>query len=91
MSETTEGWSQRLQSDFDELRAARDELRVRVHLGQAEMRDRWEDLERKWHHVEGKLKVLRQESAESAEEIGAAARELVVQIRDGYRHLRQLV
>ena len=38
-----EGWVKR---EVDELRRTRDELRVKAHLGRAELRDRWEALER---------------------------------------------
>ena len=33
----------------DELKQARDELRVEMHLAKADIRDDWEELEKQWH------------------------------------------
>ena len=82
---------ERIEEEVDGLRAVRDDLRVRLHLGQVEVRDQWEKLERKWQRVEAKAKVLREESRESMEDVEDAARLLVGEIREGYRHLKDLV
>lgn len=84
-------WLDRLNDEMDDLRAARDDLRVRLHLGKAEVRERWEKLEKKWHHAEGKLKVLREQASESASEVGEAARLLVDELKEGVDQLRKLV
>lgn len=82
-------WSRRIQEEVDELRGLRDDLRVRIHLGRMEARERWEKTEQDWEHLEGKLKLLAAESRESLEEVGEAARLLAEQIRESYRHLRE--
>ncbi len=81
----------KLSEELDELRALRDEIQVQMHLGQAETRERFEKLEKSWQHLEGKLKLLRQESKEELADIGKAARQLVTEIRDGYRHIKSLI
>ena len=48
----------RLNEELDKLRATRDELRLQIHLGSAEARDRFEKLEKSWQHVEGQVKTL---------------------------------
>ena len=76
---------------FSGLRTARNELRVQVHLGQAEARERWEQLEKKWQHLEGRAGVLAGASRESLDDIEEAGRLLVEEIRDGYRALKALL
>ena len=79
----------RLQKELEPLQTARDDLRVRLHLGKAEIRDRWEALEKSWGHAEAKLKAIRKETEESSDDIADAFRLLVGEIRDGYEHLRK--
>lgn len=81
----------RVEEEMKGLQTIRDDLRVRLHLGQAEVRDQWEKLERAWQRVEAKAKVLRDESKESMEDVEEAARLLVDEIREGYRNLKQLL
>jgi hypothetical protein len=83
--------SDRMSDEFEHLRTLRDELRVRVHLGKAEIRDQWEELEKDWHRAEGKMKALGESSRESAKEVKEAADLLVEQLREAYHRLRDLL
>ncbi|MGH0034968.1 MAG: hypothetical protein ACQGVK_08060 [Myxococcota bacterium] len=84
-------WLDRVNEELDTLRAARDEMRVRLHLGKAEAQERWDQLEKQWHHAEGRLKVLREQASESAADVGDAARKLVDELKDGVEQLRKLI
>jgi hypothetical protein len=81
----------RIKLEFENLRTLRDELRVKIHLGKAEARDKWETLESDWQHVETKIKALGHETKESAKEVGEATEVLVDELRDAYRRLRDLI
>jgi predicted nucleic acid-binding Zn-ribbon protein len=81
----------RINQEFENLRTLRDELRVKIELGKAEVRDKWEELEGDWQHVEGKIRVLGEETRESAKEVGEATEILVGELRDAYRRLRDLL
>ncbi len=83
--------SERLNEELNALRELRDEFRVQMELGRAETRERWERLEEDWHQLDGKLKLLRNESRGELEEIRDAARLLLQRIREGYHHLRSLL
>jgi len=83
--------AERFSEELKGLRELRDEFRVQMELGRAEARDRWETLEEDWRHLDAKLKLMRSESRGELEEIGEAARLLVQQIQEGYRHLRSLL
>ncbi len=84
-------FGERMSEELDGLRALRDEMRVKAHLGAAEAREAWEGLERKWGHLEGKLKLLAGESKAELAEVGEAAKLLAKEIRDGYQHLKSLL
>lgn len=84
-------WREKLSEEVDDLRRVRDELRVQLHLGKEEAREHWEALEKRWQHLEARLKLVREGSRESAEDIREAARMLVEEIRRGYRHVRELL
>lgn len=81
----------RMKEEVNRLRQIRDELRVQLALGEAEVRDRWEAMEKRWHELEGRMKVLREASREEAEDIRSAARLLVEEIQEGYENLRKRV
>ncbi len=76
---------------FDELRAVRDELEVRLHLGKLEAQDLWKDLEKKWSHVEGRLKVIGDAAEEALDDVGDAAENVLDEIKEGYEKLRRLL
>ncbi len=80
--------AERFSEEIDQLRTLRDELRVKLALGKAEVKERWEKLESNWSHVEGKLKLLREESKEDLESVSDAAKNLLKEIRAGYDHLK---
>jgi hypothetical protein len=80
---------ERIQREVDELRTTRDELKLKVHLGKMEARERFEKAEKDWERLEAKLKVLADAGRESAEEVGQAAKLLVDEIRAGYEHVRE--
>ena len=84
MSEQT-----RFQEEMDRLREMRDELRVKLQLGRAELRDRFHELEKSWQKLEGRLKVAREGARDDAENVREAARLLARELRDSYEHLRQ--
>jgi hypothetical protein len=77
--------------ELDGLRQTRDEVRLQLHLAKAEAKEAWEEVERRWHQLEGKLQVVREGSREDLGEIREAAKRLAREIRDGYRHLKSLL
>jgi hypothetical protein len=80
-----------LKEDLDKLRATRDELRLQIHLGAADARDRFERLEKSWHHMEGHVKSLGTATQDDRKRIDEAARALAREIADGYRHLKSVL
>jgi SMC interacting uncharacterized protein involved in chromosome segregation len=77
----------KIKATLDELKQKRDELRVRLSLAEMEASDEWKSIERKLAKLEAKTKELGAASAESAKEIGAAARLLAEEVRDGFKNI----
>ena len=78
----------RIEQEVDALRAARDELRVQMHLGRADARDRFEELEERWHDLERRLGQVADEARRPMREVGDAVRGIVAEIQEGYRKIR---
>lgn len=81
----------KIQEEIEELRGMRDELKVRVHLGKLEAQQRFEQAEKDWARLEGRLKVFAAESRDSAGNVREALKLTVSEIRDAYKHLRELI
>jgi SMC interacting uncharacterized protein involved in chromosome segregation len=75
----------------DELKMQRDELAVKVHLARQEARDEWETLEKKLEHLRARAQVVGKEAGDAAGDVGAAARQLVEELKKGYERVRRLV
>ena len=82
---------ERLETELKDLRATRDELRVRLHLGKLDAQEQWDQIEKQWQHVESKLKVAGEAGREIAEDIGEAANLTIDEIKEGYAKLRKLL
>jgi hypothetical protein len=69
-----------LRAEVDALARLRDELRLQLHLGKLDAKDEFQ-------HLEGRWRQLMQAAAETAGGAVASLRDLVREIRDGYRGL----
>jgi chromosome segregation ATPase len=72
-----------------DLRQQRDELRLQMHLAKAEVRDEWDELEKKWQHLEGRLGRAAGEAKSSAQNVGAALDQVAEEIGSAYRRIRK--
>ena len=81
-------WKERLDAEVETLQQARDELRVQIHLGAAEVREVWDKVEKSWGHLEGRLKRVGEATQESAEDVEKAAKTLLQEIKAGYKNVR---
>lgn len=70
-----------VRDEVDLLVRVRDELRLQLHLGKLEAKDEFHRLEDRWQHVKAA-------AAETATGAAQSVRELLQEIRDGYRKLR---
>jgi hypothetical protein len=82
------GWVKR---ELDDLRRMRDELRVQAHLGRAEVRERWEALERSLEELDSKAKRASHAAEPALRQLEQDVRRLATDLRDGYRRIRDAV
>jgi uncharacterized protein YjbJ (UPF0337 family) len=62
----------KLDEVVDRLKQQLDEMRLQIHLAEAEAKDEFHELERKWEHLAGKARSAAGEAADSAKDVGAA-------------------
>jgi CBS domain-containing protein len=82
------GWVKR---ELEDLRRMRDELRVQAHLGKAEVRERWEALERTLQTLESKAKRTSRAAEQPLHQLEQDVRKLVTDLREGYRQIRDAI
>ena len=74
-------------SDFDllleDIKRARDEIKLRMHLASMEVKDEWNDLEGKWKDFSD-----RAEMEQSAEGLGSAFSQLGDELKQAYVRIR---
>ena len=80
---------ERLTEMLAKLEQERDELKVRAHLGKAEAREEWDKLEGRIAELRGRLDKEGDEAGDVMEDVGAAAKLLGEEIRDGFARIRR--
>jgi hypothetical protein len=73
----------------ERLQRERDELRVKMHLARLEVRQDWDELEGKWETFKSRYGGALKEAQSAGKDIGAAARSMLSEIRQGYRRIRK--
>lgn len=76
-------------SAVEGLKQERDELNVKMHLAEMEVRDEWQEVEKKWEHFQTKAHELGKASGESAHELGEAFAILGEELKETYRRLKR--
>jgi len=74
---------------YESLAELRDDLKVRVHLGEMEARDQWQKLEPKWWELQRKVAAVERASAGAVQEITAAAELLIEELFKSYGQIRK--
>jgi len=73
-----------ISSFLDDLKQKRDELRLKLHLGTKEAEEEWEDLTAEWDKF-----LTSAEFDKSSEEVGEAAKQLGLKMKDAYDRFRK--
>jgi uncharacterized protein YjbJ (UPF0337 family) len=79
----------RLHELAERLKQERDELKLKLHLGTADLRDEWDELEEKWDGLLGKLRQAGDAADEATDDIKTAARLLANELKEGYEKVRK--
>lgn len=86
---TTEAVKQKAKDIIESLKTQRDELSVKIHLANMEVREEWEIVEHKWEHLQSKGAQIKKEVGNSAHEIGDAISNLADEIKESYQRIRK--
>ena len=70
-----------------ELKQERDEMRLKYELAKLEANEEWVKLEAKLEKFESRARELGGVTAEASQEVGAAAKLLGEEIRDGFKKI----
>jgi hypothetical protein len=74
---------------IEKLREQRDDINVKIHLANMEVRDEWQELEQKWGQLVDKTKHLNKEVEPTVESVHAAISLLGEEIKEGYRKVKR--
>ena len=74
------------QKIIDDLKLARDEVKLRIHLASMEAQSQWEDLEKRWHKFSSKAELH-----QSGKELSATLQALGSELKDAYVRLRKAI
>jgi hypothetical protein len=74
---------------FDELKRMRDELKLQLHLAKADARTEWDELEKKFNHLEVRIAAAGREAKGSAADVGAALGMVAEELKRGYERLKR--
>lgn len=70
---------------IEELKKEREQLQLKLHLAKMEAGDEWEKLEGKLQKLESRARELGDATSDASKDIGAAAKLLGEEIRNGFR------
>ncbi|MBE9516634.1 MAG: hypothetical protein IME93_06615 [Proteobacteria bacterium] len=70
------------------LKTQRDELRVKVELGKAEVKDEWDHIEKRWHEIDQKMGIVGKEAKAASKDVLAAVEVLGKEVAEAYRRIK---
>lgn len=78
-----------LEDLIESLKQQRDEIRVQIHLAQADAREEWDELEKKWDALEHKLAAVTNEAGDAAKDVGSALGIVADELKHAYQRIRR--
>ena len=76
------------ESVMKNLEQSRDELKLQAHLFNAEVKDDWNELEKKWEHLASEVRPAMRAAKEASENISEANKLLMEEIRNGFQNIK---
>jgi hypothetical protein len=67
----------------------RDEIKLKIHLGKMEVKDEWENAEKKWDHFRSKSAEIGSASKDAAADVGVALKLLGEELGHAYTKIRK--
>ena len=83
------GLKQDYQDLLQRLKTERDEIHVRMHLAGNEVRDEWQELEKRWDQLQLKGERVKEAAGDSADDVAVAIRQLGDELKQGYQRIKR--
>ncbi len=80
-----------LNTIVDELKTQRDMLVLKVHLAKADVKDEWQELEKKWEQFSARSEQVKREIQGTAGDVGEDLKHLSEDLREGYSRIKRLL
>ena len=74
----------------DSIEQLRDEVKLKAHLGKAEIADELDKLDKKWNSFLEQYKPVAEEAEKSAKNAGTALGLAAEELKEGYERIRKL-
>lgn len=91
MSETRRNKVTDLDAARQRIEQLRDEIRVQLHLMEADLRDEWKELEGRWEPWLGRLRRMRESAEETGEEVREDLGRVAADLKSGYERIRRQI
>lgn len=78
----------RLKDEMEKLEQMRDELRLQAHLFKADVKDDWEDLQKKFDGLKKDTRPIQHAAEKTLDEVGEATSMLIDSVFDGFKRVR---
>lgn len=82
-------YREELQRLIEQLQVERDQIRLRLHLAKAELRDDWVKAERQWEGFRQKSDRVLLELDQTGVEVKTTLKQLGEELKEGYRRIRR--
>lgn len=81
--------TQEFDSLVEKLKTERDEIKLKIHLGSMEVRQEFEDAEKKWQNVKLKASEIADDAVETSEEYVGKAKVVGEELKEAYNRITQ--
>ncbi len=73
------------------LKHERDEIKLQLHLAKKELQEDWEQLDDRLNQLDNRFKPARKAASESAEDVWESLKFVGLEIRDGFKRIRDAI
>ena len=67
----------------------RDEIKLKLHLGSREVKDRWDELDDRFARLKAEYEPLAAAVDETAEDVGESLKLIAEELKDGFNRIRE--
>lgn len=92
MNNKTNGFKTRISDEarflYDKLKQERDELKLKVHLGKAELSEQWDAAEEQWERLKSKSATIGKSVDAAGEDLEDSLKTLGSDLKKAYKKIR---